>query len=735
MSADIPKTKPTTRSSLRHSLNLASVGKALGFADPSSSSSTHAKEPKNTKKAKDTASRRNSALIQQPLAAPRASMGDPRPPSQRTATPEAKTTTRRRVSTSSNRPGSADEAAASKTAEATISPSQPISISGRAATLRPRNLNASATSASALPKYRPKSAALEQPSTKPPSPVSFRAGTRRRLSTSDDEKRAEQQNRPVGGAAVTAEKKHERPISPLPQRAALTANLTNSLNASPNSSPTKPKAPISATKTAPASPSRPNKIVKTSAATTTAATTAPRRPASSTPKGSTQKTSGLKGKLGLSGRASASVTPSNGRRTDSPLSRDSPSPLAHRSRPSSTKSLASSSAASSSASMSASGVGNMSHISEANSADEDDEDDDEDIELLLAPVAALSAPTPAMPRIQGGRKRLAPQTPTRPGGGLPSRADMSYLSPLPPDESSPAPNQTRKPKSQSRPEKAMRGSILSWEQLANEASVTLGEDEFGRMLSDIPAPFRSGAASPSLSSQMSGLGAGGGSMPNSPLLLSTAALDASPGAYGSISQVLLPDVTPSPAAYLQASARFSLAPPEGGGGAATMLRLQLAAAERQAAEREAQIRALEEELHELARAGARQAEEAAAQIAYMERQYRAERVAAAAAPSPRVKEKANTLPLTEVERMLGEARQAHEQEVQRVWEEAQAARAAEVEREAKRGAVQAAAQAAEACWGAVHSTCAAELDVVRDERAVLSLLLVQLDGLAKGICA
>ncbi len=52
------------------------------------------------------------------------------------------------------------------------------------------------------------------------------------------------------------------------------------------------------------------------------------------------------------------------------------------------------------------------------------------------------------------------------------------------------------------------------------------------MLADIPAPFRSGAASPSLSSQVS-IGPGGGglaSTPGSPLLLSTS-LD-SPGGYG-----------------------------------------------------------------------------------------------------------------------------------------------------------------------------------------------------------
>ncbi|KAF8898453.1 hypothetical protein BD779DRAFT_10401 [Infundibulicybe gibba] len=71
----------------------------------------------------------------------------------------------------------------------------------------------------------------------------------------------------------------------------------------------------------------------------------------------------------------------------------------------------------------------MSHISEGNSEDSDEED----VELLLAPTAPLGAPTPAMPRIQPGRprKRLPPQTPTRTNNCLPTRANLSYLSPLP----------------------------------------------------------------------------------------------------------------------------------------------------------------------------------------------------------------------------------------------------------------------------------------------------------------
>ncbi|KAJ3886630.1 hypothetical protein GG344DRAFT_81523 [Lentinula edodes] len=55
--------------------------------------------------------------------------------------------------------------------------------------------------------------------------------------------------------------------------------------------------------------------------------------------------------------------------------------------------------------------GNMSHITEA------DSDDDEDyVEIMLAPIAAPGAPTPAMPRLQTmrNRSRFVPATPSKP---------------------------------------------------------------------------------------------------------------------------------------------------------------------------------------------------------------------------------------------------------------------------------------------------------------------------------
>ncbi len=156
-----------------------------------------------------------------------------------------------------------------------------------------------------------------------------------------------------------------------------------------------------------------------------------------------------------------------------------------------------------------------------------------------------------------------------------------------------------------------------------------------------------------------------------------------------------------------------------------MLRLQLAAAEHAARERLAQVQALEEELHELTLASARQAEEAAAQIAYMEAQWRAGEANA----RPRA--------AAELDARLNEMRVTHDSElkeaVARAWTDAESLCARAIEQEKHRGAVHAAARLAGASWGAVRSSCEAELDVVRDDRAMLALMLGQLDQLASAL--
>ena len=351
-------------------------------------------------------------------------------------------------------------------------------------------------------------------------------------------------------------------------------------------------------------------------------------------------------------------------------------------------------------------AGNMSHISEGDSED----GEAEDVELLLAPIAALGAPTPAMPRVHKSRTHAAPQTPTR--LGLPSRSNLSYLSPLPPDsdeKSSSLRPSRRTPGS----DRAARGSILSWEQLASEASKTLGEDDLERMLSDIPAPFRSGAVSPSLSSPVDG--------PASPSL---SAID-SPHGNSSIAQVILnlPDITPSPAVHygLQQS-RFSLSPDSSGdSGTTTMLRLQLAAADDKAKQNLSKVLGLEEEVYNLKQAHVHQMEEMQRQIAYLEAQARAADDRTLQATSL----------IEQLHMVQASHKQAIEEAVTRTQESLTSSYSHVLKAERSRCETNCSLQLAVRSWNTVHETCEMELDVVRDDRAFLALFMTQLDEITQ----
>lgn len=338
----------------------------------------------------------------------------------------------------------------------------------------------------------------------------------------------------------------------------------------------------------------------------------------------------------------------------------------------------------------------MSHISEGNS--EDSEEDD--VELLLAPVAALGAPTPAMPRIQ--KRRLAPQTPTRNSSNLPSRANLSYISPLPPDSNG---KSSLRPPQQPGGDKVGRGSILSWEQLTSEASRTLGEDELGYLLSDIPAPFCSGAVSPA-TSQLD--------IPESPCL---SAID-SPGGYGSISQVLLPDVTPSPAVYHN-SLRFSLSPETLtiDSSTATMLRLQLAAAENIAKERLHQLQAMEEEIHHLKQVRSHEMEETLKQMEYMEFHGRSGDERAAYISSLE----------DQLRHVLEHKDQAVEEAAARTREDVRMFHESTLKAQRQNFEMAGCAHLAVAGWASVQDMCDIEVDIIRGDRAVLAVLLEELN--------
>ena len=211
---------------------------------------------------------------------------------------------------------------------------------------------------------------------------------------------------------------------------------------------------------------------------------------------------------------------------------------------------------------------------------EDDSHDSIDVEFMLGTAMSPSAPTPAVPRIRVPRKqpqREEPTTPTR-SNNLPTRANLSYLSPLP---SGSPPSLRPKPKKPGND----RGSLLSWEQLAAANNSADYDVDISNMLSEIPAPFVAGAISPAPSTIME--------LPDSPGL-STVSL--SPVGYNSISRILLPDVTPSPAP-LRLEMERSASSGVSEAATNTMLRLQLAQQEHMSKERLDRIQSLEKQLH------------------------------------------------------------------------------------------------------------------------------------------
>lgn len=663
----------TRRTSIRQSLNLATVSKA--FADvinkPDKDNNKDASKP--LKKIRD--SRRLSA---QPK--PRTSIGDSRSPSQatmRTATPEYRGNTRRRVSISTARSPSEDLP-------------QPKSESGystprsgiltRAASLRAKKQDIIASS---LPKYRPRTATYEQP--KPPLPVAVRAGTRRRLSSSDESEKEERQKSAIPSASSV--------VSPLPQQAAL--KVLNTTSTPPT--PTK-LTPTSGARSSSARPTKAHKSASSVSAVPRPSSISmgfvnmgPQSSSSSPIPPPTPQASVVKS----THRRSATQDNDDDRSLPSTSHcPESPSPSTHNVR--------------SRSRVNSQGVGNMSHISERT---DEDEEELADVELLLAPVANPSAPTPAMPRIQKSRSRkppaLPPKTPSRASGQqVPSRTNTSVEDVL----------HLRSPQIYQAGSSAHdfgRGSILSWEQLTSEAANTLGGDELNNLLNDIPAPFHSATASPALSTL---------DLPSSPCL---SALD-SPTGYGSISQVLLPDVTPSPAVH--ASHRYNFSNSDSShvdSPVVNLLRLQLAKAENIVKERLIQVQAMEHEILSLKETHARQMQDTAQHIAYLEANERKGEDARVYALS--LEERLKCAELLR-ERAVTDAQRKYEEDARRNLN---------AERKKEKMVVQigCAAGLALSEWASVKDLAEIELDLLRGDQAVLSVLSTELDHMTRVLYA
>ncbi|KAI0281615.1 hypothetical protein BGY98DRAFT_958168 [Russula aff. rugulosa BPL654] len=504
----------------------------------------------------------------------------------------------------------------------------------RRSTLRPRPL----ANPSALPKY-------------PPTFSSSPGHTQTRQSRSRS-RGVPMKLKP--GTSVTREMA-TRPISPLPQRAL------------PPSSPTKPS-PHSRSSSARNIATPPNKLDRSSKPSTPTRSTIPRPPSSTssssslpTPRTPTRQVtvrSGSPVKGGAPSRSPGCKQPAS--LMGKPSRQDGIPKIVKVDQFNRSHSASSSSSA----------------FTEGDSAD--------DIEFMLGSVVSPTAPTPALPRIRHQHGEI-PQTPSR-TLNLPTRADLSYLSPVPP--STCAPSSVRLMRAGHD-----RGSLLSWDQLVAVGDKTLGEGEAEKMIADIPAPFSPAASTVDLRLNI----------PESPSL---SALP-SPAGYGSISRSQFIPENSRPAA-----ADASLV---------VMLRLQLASMENIAKERLTQITTLEAQLGAAKDARLREAADLAAQVSALEQQMHV---------SFESRERAAEERLMVEEQLRGAAAAkdlAVQEAVKQVTEDAARLRVATEEGMRRKCEVAGAARGAATSWVSVREQAEGELDFVRDQRETLTFLLATLD--------
>lgn len=583
--------KPITRNSIRHSLNFTSVGKALADVINKESRDREKPNEKALKKSKDSSRRLSAIALMNSSAIPQANAtvsSKSKSPTvghtKEDASPSKTITRGTRRQSGLLRPVPACDDMGIKVLDAVgVSPSMK-----RSSSLRPRT--APAPTSSALPKYRPKSTLIE--SVLPKKPVSpDRTGTRRRLSSSEEEVKVHS----LSSKGNVEEKKPKSSISPLPHRA-LTVKV-NLPNLTPPSTPSKIGKLSTPKKASPAKveSGRPVKSTKTTTTSSASKSSSIARPPSSSSSHSSvcsQSSPQTPSKSGFGfGFSKNNQASSPLRSTGRPAPE---SPLAHHTRQHSAATLGRSTT--------------PTPLSQLAEEDSEDSIEADDVELLLAPAAPLGAPTPAIPRIRAVRPQHNEsefETPSRPSQFLPTRANLSYLSPEPPtSQSTPG---LRPPKANG----ANRGSIMSWEQLANDGSQIIAQEEVEKMLSEIQAPFTPAGPSPNVSVLAL-------EVPESPCL---SALP-SPGGYGSISQVLLPDVTPSPAVhhFNQVFDTSTELPAPMDSGTITLLRLQVASAENTAKERLVRLQELEEQLHTAKHSRVQETEELAKQVSFLEQQ-------------------------------------------------------------------------------------------------------------------
>lgn len=228
----------------------------------------------------------------------------------------------------------------------------------------------------------------------------------------------------------------------------------------------------------------------------------------------------------------------------------------------------------------------------------------------------------------------------------------------------------------------------------------------------VDAPFNPAVLSPALTSLAE--------LPESPSLSAMP----SPSGYGSISQVLLPDATPSPAIHNNAL-RFDEyaveSTPPADSGTLTMLKLQLASLENTAIERLVKIEYLESQLEAARDQRLRDAEELEKQVSELE-----EQLQATLKPDEQL-----TQQVASLEEQLRHAQKAQKQAVEealkKVQTETSASRATALREHHALWDAATIACDAKAAWMAVRDTAEGELELIRSNRETLAVLLAGLE--------
>ncbi|KAI5119919.1 hypothetical protein M0805_000884 [Coniferiporia weirii] len=589
-------TKParrTTRSSIRHSLNLTSVGKALADVINKEGKDSERRKPTVGTRSKDVPARRASTIGF-------AKGGGALEPvlegqSRNITSHDLKTVTQpRRSSSSLQRAGrlSVDETGSKVTT--TTSP-QSTTLNHATAALRPRKTGAG----SALPKYRPKSVIVEGLPRRSLSPIY--AGTRRKHSSSEEDRDSSSLGTTCAHVVHSPMDKMSRPISPIPRRSSRTTPTVPSRDKP--SPPRKEK--VARNSPATSTPPRPRKTQKPSSSPVVKKTGLPRpsardgSPASSSDSPQTPTSAKNVASRYLNVRTA-------GRESPSPLRSSAVLNGSTSSRRNAAKSFVDSESDSSQNTPTAAIVTKSSGgYSEGPGNDSVD-----DVEFMLAEIASPSAPTPGIPRIKTSfQVTQPPETPSRPS--LHPQRSMLGLSLAPQNDTLPLPS-PRKLSPDRRPT-AERNSMAAWEKLA-DLSVEINAAELGGgLITELDLPSTPGMLSPSPSMMRLDSEQGGRESPT-PLTLP------SPGGYASISQVLLPVVTPSPAPVMHSlhSSDFFGDDQRMDSGTVTLLRLQLASVENLAKERLARITRLEEQMHVLKETRNREERELASHAADLE---------------------------------------------------------------------------------------------------------------------